>query len=251
MQKRNPIAKAILCMAFLVVGLFIAYPMGYFVLLGMLVFIAIFGKFPAFIKVFVSTLVPISFFIVLMQGLFAHGADAQQMLWQWGNYLHFSMDGVYRGLRMVNIITLAGSSLLMFFNLVEIKDLMLALEQKGMPPRATFIVLASFQMVNDLGSRAKMIIETQQARGIEVTGSLKTRLKAYMPMISPLIISSIARIEEQVITLESRGFTVPVKKTRIHRVSEDNIDKLIIYCAWLAMGLAIGWRLWSLYQWLV
>jgi energy-coupling factor transporter transmembrane protein EcfT len=60
---------------------------------------------------------------------------------------------------------------------------------------------------------AKKIIDAQQARGLETKGSLINRLKSFIPLIMPLILSSIELAYERTISLEVRAFFSKIKRT--------------------------------------
>ncbi len=47
---------------------------------------------------------------------------------------------------------------------------------------------------------SKTINEAQRARGIETEGSLLIRARAFLPMLGPLVLTSIQQTEERVLT---------------------------------------------------
>ena len=71
-------------------------------------------------------------------------------------------------------------------------------------------------------------MQAQQARGIETQGSLMRRLKAFFPSLGPLIISSIADIEDRSITLEVRGFSSENKKTHLKEIRRGHLDLFVV-----------------------
>ncbi len=54
-------------------------------------------------------------------------------------------------------------------------------------------------------------MESQSARGIETEGNVLVRSKAFLPVLGPVILSSIAATEERTITMETRAFYAPAK----------------------------------------
>ena len=242
-SRRNPLSKGVFSLALLVAGLFAPFPIG-FVLMGVIFVVAAWaGCFRAFFKVFFRSLFILSVLIVIMRGFFTGGPGLLFSFW----IFDFTVTGVIAGARMAQILMLAGSSILLFFNMTDIRRFMIALEQKGVSPKTTFVVLSSFQMITELSRMSSLIMEAQRARGIETEGSLWIRVKAYIPIIGPLIISSIAHIEERVITLESRAFSAPVTKTRIQTVDENRTDHLFSAISVLFAAVVVGWRV---YLWL-
>ena len=241
-SRRNPVSKGVFSLALLVAGLFAPFPLG-FGLLGVMLCIAVWaGCFRAFFTVFFRSLFVLSVLIVVMRGFFTGGVTVLFSFW----IFDFTVEGVVAGAKMAQILILAGSSILLFFNMTDIQRFMVALEGKGVSPRTTFVVLSSFQMITELSRMSALIMEAQQARGIETEGTLWTRVKAYIPIIGPLIISSIAHIEERVITLEARGFSAPVAKTRIQTVDENRTDHLL---GWIGVLLALSTVAWRVSSW--
>ena len=71
------------------------------------------------------------------------------------------------------------------------KDLMYAIEMLGVSHSASFVVLSAMQTITDLGKTANVIMDSQSARGIETSGGLKTRFKAFIPILGPLVLGAI------------------------------------------------------------
>ena len=49
------------------------------------------------------------------------------------------------------------------------------------------------------------ITDAQRSRGLETEGSLLTRAKAFLPLISPVVMSSLINTRERAVALEVRG----------------------------------------------
>ena len=56
------------------------------------------------------------------------------------------------------------------------------------------------------------ITDAQRSRGLETEGSLLTRAKAFLPLISPVVMSSLINTRERAVALEVRGFAAKQKK---------------------------------------
>ena len=73
-----------------------------------------------------------------------------------------------------------------------------------------------------------VIKNAQNARGLETEGSVMKRIKAFVPLIGPVIMSSLIDVQERGMTLELRGFTIKnTKKTRLTESVETERDKKI------------------------
>ena len=127
----------------------------------------------------------------------------------------FHLEGLIQGLNMTSVILSFSATLVLFNIITNTEELMIALSKTGVSYEVSFIILSTLQMIPDLSARAKTIQDSQKSRGIEVEGNLLVRARALMPMLGPLILSSIADAEEKSLALESRGFNYPAKKVNI------------------------------------
>jgi energy-coupling factor transport system permease protein len=128
-------------------------------------------------------------------------------------------------------------------------DLALDLERRGVSPRLTFIVHATVQTVPAMVERAAAITAAQRARGLDTEGSLWKRLRGILPLAGPVLLGSIAEVEERTMALEARGFTRPGRRTLLWAPSDSDRQRM---GRWLLLGLvptlialrAAGWLDW-------
>ena len=73
-----------------------------------------------------------------------------------------------------------------------------------------------FQIVPQMMKTKDTIVDAQRSRGMETEGSLMTRIKAFLPLISPVVMSALINTRERAIALEVRGFGRKNKKTFIN-----------------------------------
>ncbi|MGB3632798.1 MAG: energy-coupling factor transporter transmembrane component T [Rubrobacteraceae bacterium] len=117
-----------------------------------------------------------------------------------------STEGLMDGLRFSLLVMAFSGAVTLYFALVPIKYLTLALELKGVSPRATYVLLAAFQAITDLGKNARVIMDAQKSRGIETEGNIIQRVKAFVPVLAPVFLSAMAATEEKAIALDARAF---------------------------------------------
>ena len=91
--------------------------------------------------------------------------------------------------------------------LKKMKDLMLALENRGVTHVASYIMLSSMQSIIDMKKSADTILESQKARGIETDGNLIVRMKAFFPTLGPILLSAMSGTEEKAIAMDARAFS--------------------------------------------
>ena len=64
------------------------------------------------------------------------------------------------------------------------------------------------------------IMKAQMARGVEFTsGPIKDRLKAIIPLLIPLFISSFKRAEELAVAMEARGYRGGEGRTKYRQLN--------------------------------
>jgi energy-coupling factor transport system permease protein len=122
-------------------------------------------------------------------------------------------------------------------------DLILDLEQRGLPPRIGYVALATMQSIIEMQERAAVIMEVQQCRAIETRGSLKNRAKAYFPLVGPLIVGSVLNIESRALALEVRGFSSTQVKTHLKQIAEFPWENWVRYLLYLLPIATLAWRL--------
>jgi energy-coupling factor transport system permease protein len=105
-------------------------------------------------------------------------------------------------------------------------DLLEALIARGASHRIAFVVLSAVQMVPRLQARAGAILEAQQARGLPVTGSIRTRIGALVPLVGPVLLGSLIDVRERTFALEARGFGARPDRTAYRVVADSPADRL-------------------------
>ena len=167
------------------------------------------GKYRDFVKISIFSVGILMFFIVFIQSFFYQGANPT-VLYEIGAF-SIKLEGIMRGLNIGSSILVFGSSILLFFQTTEIKDLMYSLEVKGLNSKASYVILATLQMIPQMHKNSQVIMSAQKSRGVETEGNLIVRAKAFIPVLAPLVLSSIANTEG-VNLLKQEDFQLLYKK---------------------------------------
>lgn len=210
-----------------------------FTIFPVLVLIAMLaGVTKEFLNIVLKALLSVLIIVFIMQMLFYPG---ENVLWELGIF-KIKQEGLNYGLLLTSRILAIGSAFILFFRITEVRDFVKSLEDKGLPPMGAYVVLSTLQIIPEMRRQANTIMEAQKTRGVETEGSLLVRAKAFIPTLTPLILSSIAGTEERAITLESRAFSAPVKKTSLHQLTKNTADRVLplIYLL-ILIGLLV-WR---------
>lgn len=176
-----------------------------------------------FLKVFSKSIILIVVFIFVIQVFIIKNPDSQPI---WG-FISFSEMGLATSIDMSSRIVAISSSIIWFFQTTSVKDIIHALELAKVSKKVTFVISSTIQLVPQMSKLSQTISDAQKSRGIETEGSLMIRVKAFIPMMGPLVLSSIQQTEERVLTLESRGFSSTIKKTSIYAIKKSKWDYLI------------------------
>ncbi|ORC34668.1 hypothetical protein B4O97_12025 [Marispirochaeta aestuarii] len=225
LSKLYPVSKLTAALVIALTGVLIQWDLfGYVVVLPLLFILAAAdGKLKSFFVKMYGMLVFLAITIFLIKGLFHPSEDILFSFW----IIKIKTEGARDALRLISrVISIAGA-LLLFFETTDLEDFMVSLVKLGMPYTAAYIFLSTLQIVPDLIKRSKTIMQAQRARGIETEGNVLVRTKAFIPVISPLIISSITEIEDRVITLESRAFSVKGKRIFLVEPRAGAVDYMI------------------------
>jgi len=106
-------------------------------------------------------------------------------------------------LRFVNML-MAG---LLFLSVTSLEDFCDGLILLGVPYRVAFTLSLSFRLVIIFTATGHTIVEAQKVRGNDVEeGGILKRIRAYVPLLVPLILNGIKKAETLTLALESKGF---------------------------------------------
>lgn len=146
---------------------------------------------------------------------------------------------------LARILTISGS-LTLFYLTTRPADLVLDLERRGVSSRIAFVINASVQTVPRMVERAETIIAAQRARGLDTEGSIWQRIRGVVPIVGPVIMSSIGEVEQRTMALEARGFTRPGRRTLLWSPRDTGVERLTRWLIVLAVPLLViartnGW----------
>ena len=121
------------------------------------------------------------------------------------------------------------------------------LERKGFSPRFGYIINSVFQIIPQMMGTMHTITDAQRSRGMETEGNLLVRIKAFLPLISPVVMSALTATRERAIALEVRGFGAKGTKTWLHPHQKAKTDRIFSWLCIAGLILALAGRI---YLWL-
>ncbi len=120
--------------------------------------------------------------------------------------LVLSREGIAFGVVTAGRVLVAFVASITFLQSTLPDDLLEALVARGASHRFAWVVLSAVQMVPRLQESAATILEAQQARGLEIHGSIGRRVRALLPLVGPVLLGSLIDVRERTFALEARGF---------------------------------------------
>jgi energy-coupling factor transport system permease protein len=136
---------------------------------------------------------------------------------------------------LVRILAISGA-ITLFYLTTRPGDLVVDLERRGISPRIAFVANASAQTVPAMVERASQITDAQRARGLDTEGSVWRRARGIVPIVGPVILGSIAEVEERTMALEARAFTRPGRRTLVWAPADSRIQSV---ARWVLLGAVL------------
>ena len=243
LHRADPRTKILMTIIYMVAVMFIDTFMGYGVAAVFLVVAVIFSRIP--VKYVLRSIKPLLFiilFTILLNVLFYKG---EMLLWEWG-FLHIYKEGILFAAKMALriLVLVAGASLLTFTtSSIALTDglerLMSPLERIRFPAHDIAMMMSiALRFIPTFSEETDRIIKAQSSRGADFdTGNLLSKMKSFIPVIIPLIISAFRRAEDLAVAMESRCYRGGKGRTRF-RVLNFSWNDLVISAA--VIGLLVG-----------
>lgn len=128
----------------------------------------------------------------------------------------------------VRFIVLVGSFSI-FFLTTSPDHLGLALEQTRIPYEFCFAFTTAVRFVPVLAEEAQKIVDAQKSRGLELEkGNFLKRIRNYIPILIPLIVSAIRRSLELAEAMESRAWGATDKRTNLYALMIKKADIIMV-----------------------
>ena len=194
-------------------------------------------RFTTLMKILVGTFI----FLLLIQGITYRGGRTPLLvlghlrLWE-ADLGVITREGVWFGLVLCVRILVATSSLPLFVMTTSNSGMMTAMNKLKVPPTATFMFISALSFTTLLFEMWNSIIQAQKLRAFDIDSMniIKQAFKAYIPIITPLILLLFRKANDFQIALETKGFGAPVKPTEIELLEARPADYI-----WLAIILGM------------
>ena len=155
--------------------------------------------------------------IVIVQGFF--NPINETLLYELGP-IKFYKEGltvaVRLAMRVINMVCAFGVLVLT----TSPTELVERLQQKGMSPKIGYVILSVLQIIPQLRATYNKIQDAQRSRGMETEGNLAVRVKAFFPLLGPVILNALNDTRERSIALDVRGFDRSTPKSYLNEAKK-------------------------------
>jgi len=225
-DRLDPIVKftAIFALGFSTL-IFPHFILGYILVLFLFVVAKMAKLLKKFSKFIISFAIPIMLMLFFIQGFFS--PKNVTIIADFG-FAQLGLEGILIMLKIVGTLLVFLGSFYLTTKTTDTGRMVAAFKRVGLKGNASYLILATLNVVPQMQRKISIIQEAQNARGLETTGSLKTRFLAFIPLIGPVIMSSLVDVQERGMTLEARGFGIKgVEQTSFVEAEETALDKKI------------------------
>jgi len=143
-----------------------------------------------------------------------------------------SAEGALYGLAMglkVNAMILSGT---IFLSTTRNEEISLALTKLGIPYKISFIFSLAIRLVPLVAGAGTTILQAQRSRGLDTdSGNVFQRVKKYVPLIVPMLISTIRGTDDLGMALESKAFGAVKTRTFFLKIQMKKWDYIFLAIA--------------------
>jgi energy-coupling factor transport system permease protein len=241
LHRAHPLTKGVLTLSAIALAFVLpSLPWVAGLLAVLLVLVVVAGVLRRLLAVAVVVLLPIAALLLLVQGLVN---PANRMVAVAIGPVALYQEGLLiAALAATRIACLVVATFLLSFT-TRPADLAEALVQRGLSPRMGYVLQSALQVIPQTLETAGRIQDAQRARGLETEGSLPRRARAYLPLLLPLVLSSLVATQERAMALEVRGFGRRVRRISRRVFADSGPQRALRWAMALAVPAAVALRL--------
>lgn len=193
---------------------------------------------------------PIVFIVILTFVLHLFLTRQGEVVFQIGAMKFYSeglIQGAYISMRLLFLVIFT-SLLTLTTTPIEITDgletLLHPLKRIRVPVHEFALMMSiALRFIPTLLEEAEKIIKAQSARGVEFTsGPIKERMKAIVPLLIPLFVSSFKRAEDLALAMEARGYRGGDGRTKLRVLTWKMRDHMLLLSLLILTAILIWIR---------
>ena len=178
--------------------------------------------------------------VIIIQGLFRAGNET--VVLNLGPVAFYKEGLIFAADIAINVLNIIFAFCVLVLT-TKPSDIIESMVSRGFSPRIGYVFVSLFQLIPQMTERMSTITDAQRSRGMETEGSLLIRMKAFIPLISPVIMSSFIDTKERAIALEVRGFNSKEKKSFLNVFHANAASRPIYWILLIATVASVVWKL--------
>jgi len=151
-----------------------------------------------------------------------------------------TLEGVFFGIATglkFNIMIISG---MVFLSSTKIEEISLGLTKLKIPYRGAFAFSTAIRLVPSIVATAYTIVQAQKSRGLDLdSGNLYQKLKKYIPLLVPTIVSVIRGTNVFSMALESKGFGYSSERSNYLEIKIQKTDAILMILTSIVLFCAI------------
>jgi energy-coupling factor transport system permease protein len=178
--------------------------------------------------------------IIVIQGMFM--PENATVAFRIGPLTFYKEGLQYAALLCMRVIDILSAFSLLVLT-TKPTDLIQVCVEKGLSPRIGYVMQSVLQIIPQMVATMNKISDAQRSRGMETEGNFLTRIRAFFPLLGPVVMNSFIQTRERAMALEVRAFNSPNTQTFLYPSPSHHLGRpLQILFLLIFMG-AIVWRL--------
>lgn len=207
LAEKHPVTIAICCLSLIFAAFATVEITAYAVMIGILAVAVVAGKIPPgnILKI-VVVVIPLCFFITLIQALTQGGPDIASIAL--GNYyIHLSRAGVILGVAITLRVVILAATMTIFFSLVNPMRITRALYDLGMPFKYAYAFTLALRFLPLIINEISTINDAQKCRGYDIDQcNFFVKIFKIIPLMTPLIIMCLRRSSSIALAMDLKAF---------------------------------------------
>lgn len=130
----------------------------------------------------------------------------------------------------------------LFFATTRVQSIVRILNRLGIPYKYGYGIALAITLLPVIANDLVEILSVQKTRGLFLGNSIFEKIRRLIAVSIPLIITTLNRVDDIVISLEVRGFGFSDKRSYLYREPFEIRDAMFIaFCvAWLTLSIVLG-----------
>ena len=157
--------------------------------------------------------------------------------------LPLTLGGLYYGISLgLRILTMVMLTTLLLI-CTPIEHFVAAMRLARVPHFIVFIVMTALRFIPTMQQRAEQVLDAQRARGARIDrGGMISRVRAYIPIMVPLLTSGIRMSDDLAAAMINRGYGATKRPTALMTLRAGSLDYAVGVLALVALAGVIWLR---------